>query len=195
MDDPALSPGFDFTRHMRLLCGDMAVRLPELSHIDFTRVAVRFCQTRKHVQHSVFASLTPLRFENGHATTKRRGRHWSIEKVLDGGGQEMLYLLSFYLPRFLNLPFRDKLSTVVHELWHIGPSFDGDVRRHAGRCWAHTGSQARYDQVMDGLADKWLALSPPEELYAFLKLSFRSLQARHGRIYGTRIRTPKLLPG
>ena len=39
----------------------------------------------------------------------------------------MLYLLSFYLPRFLKLPWREKLATVIHELWHVNPQFNGDL--------------------------------------------------------------------
>jgi hypothetical protein len=105
----------------------------------------------------------------------------------------MLYLLSFYLPRFLQRSFEEKLSTVVHELWHVGPNFDGDLRRHSGRCWAHSHSQAGYDALMRELAAKWLALGPPTELFDFLRLDFRALRERHGHIMGQKIRTPKLI--
>ena len=193
MDDTATAIGFDFTAHMRRLCADMAQRLPELAHLDMARIAIRFCQTRKPVRHGVFASVTPLRFAGGDTTLHRCGQRWTIQRVTDPSGREMLYLVSFYLPRFLNLSFREKLSTVVHELWHISPEFNGDLRRHPGRCWAHSHSQAAYDRAMDSLADKWLALDPPAELHEFLALDFRHLQLRHGRVFGTRIRTPKLI--
>ena len=85
--------------------------------------------------------LTPLRFEGGRLTSVRRTGRWTIERLYDEAGREMLYLLSFYLPRFLEHPLREKLATVVHELWHIGPGFDGDLRRHPGRCYAHSHSQ------------------------------------------------------
>ena len=60
---------FDFTPHIRRVCDDMVARLPELAHIDMSRVAVAFCQARKPVPHGMFASLTPLRFAGGAATT------------------------------------------------------------------------------------------------------------------------------
>ena len=63
----------------------------------------------------------------------------------------MLYILNFYLPRFLDLPFREKLTTMLHELWHIGPKFDGDVRRLGGRCFAHGSSQKQYDAHVEAL--------------------------------------------
>src|SRR5437763_1714084 len=135
-------PAFDFTLHIRRLCDDIVSRVGELSHIDMSRVAVSVCQTRKPVQHGIFASLTPLRFVGGSPTTTRRGRQMTVEPVLDKSGREMLYILSFYLPRFQNLDLREKLITVLHELWHVSLDFNGDLRRHEGRYHAHTHSQA-----------------------------------------------------
>ena len=77
----------------------------------------------------MFATLTPLRFAGGRMHTFRRKRRWRIQRLYDPDGREMLYILTFYLPRFLDLPLREKLTTVLHELWHVGPEFDGDVRR------------------------------------------------------------------
>ena len=83
---------------------------------------------------------------------------------------------------------------MLHELWHIGPKFDGDLRRFGGRCYAHSGSQKQYDAHVEALVDRWLALDPPESLYDFLRLDFGQLTARHGRIFGRRVRAPKLIP-
>jgi predicted metallopeptidase len=188
-----LRPGFDFTAAMRRLCVDLCTRLDELTHIEVDRVAIRFCQARKSVSHGLQASLTPLRFEGGQRTSKRRGRTWTIQPLHDDRGREMLYLLSFYLPRFLDRPFDEKLATVVHELWHISPRCDGDLRRHPGRCYAHTHSQKEYDAQMERLAGQWLALAPPHEIHEFLHLDFRRLASRHGHIVGQSIPTPKLV--
>lgn len=185
--------GFDFTLHMRRLCAQLAAQVAELSHVDIDRVAIRFCQARKPVRHGTQASLTPLRFDRGELVRRQRGRAWTIERLFGPDGREMLYLLSFYLPRFLERSFEEKLTTVVHELWHISPRFDGDFRRHEGRCWAHTHSQAQFDAHARALAMKWLSLSPPQDSYDFLRLTFRELAERHGRIIGQRIRTPRLV--
>lgn len=185
---------FDFTLQIRRICDDMIARLGELSHIDMSRVAVSICQARKAVPHGMFASLTPLRFAGGSATMMRRGREVTIQRVHDRRGHEMLYILSFYLPRFQNLDFREKLITVLHELWHISPDFSGDIRRHAGRYHAHTHSQAEYDEEMGRLADRWLALGPPPELWTFLHEDFRQLSARHGGIVGLKIPRPRIVP-
>jgi len=114
--------------------------------------------------------------------------------VVDGSGQEMLYLLTFYLPRFLDQSFQHKLTTVIHELWHISPRFDGDLRRFGGRCYAHSSSQRRYDAKVKQLADRWLALEPPASVYNFLCYPFRELVARYGKVCGVKIPVPKLIP-
>ncbi len=172
----------------------MVRRVEPLGHIDFSRVAVGFCQTRKAVDHGMYASLTPLRFSGGRRRTRRGGRSWTIQQVCDTEGREMLYLLSFYLPRFLDLAFGEKLTTIMHELWHVGPRFDGDLRRFGGRCYAHGGSQKRFDAQAERLVELWLAGGPPEELVAFLRLDFGELKGRYGGVWGTKIAAPKLIP-
>jgi len=46
---------------------------------------------------------------------------------------------------------------------------------------------------MRTLADKWLALEPPVETYAFLRHSFAELVRHNGHVCGQKIRTPKLI--
>jgi hypothetical protein len=178
---------------MRRVVEDMVARLDELSHIDMQRVALAFCQTRKRVPHGLQASLTPMRFDSGARTGERRGRTYMVQPLLDEHGREMLYILSFYLPRFLETDLREKLITILHELWHISPNFDGDLRRHQGRCYIHSHSQAEYDEEMGRLADRWLAMDPPEETFHFLRYSFSDLYRIHGGMHGMKIRQPKLL--
>jgi len=185
--------GFDFTLHVRRLCDDIVRRLPELSHIDMNRVAVGFSQTRKTSNYGMYAALTPMRFASGQMHTVRRGRKWGVQQLHGPGGQAMLYILTFYLPRFLDLPFRDKLSTVFHELWHVSPKFNGDTRRFSGRCHAHGSSQAKYDARVSMLVERWLSLDPPLPTYEFLQKDFAGLMAQHGRVFGRRIATPKLI--
>ena len=187
-------PGFDFTHNMRRVIDDMVMRLPELAHIDMSQVAIAFCQTRKRVSHGLQASLTPMRFEKGATTSEHLGRMYRVQPLLDDNGREMLYILSFYLPRFLETDLREKLITILHELWHIGPDFDGDLRRHQGRCYIHSHSQAEYDEEMGRMADRWLAMDPPEEKFHFLRYSFGELYQLHGGMHGVKIPQPKLIP-
>ena len=110
---------------------------------------------------------------------RRRTGGYTIQRLFDSKGQEFLYILTFYLPRFMDLSFREKLITVFHELWHISPQFDGDLRRHPGRCYAHTSSQKEYDAEMEVLQrGPTLLPSRPTRTTAFFtmdSLSWRSV--------------------
>ncbi|MBE6428669.1 MAG: hypothetical protein E7028_08870 [Planctomycetaceae bacterium] len=187
------SQGLNFTEKMRLICADMTQKIAALQHIQMERVAVGFCQTRSSSKYGHYASLTPLRFENGALTTHRNGREYTLQRILDPNGKEYLYLLNFYVPRFLNSDFREKLITIVHELLHISEKFDGDIRRFEGRCYAHSGSQKNYDAYAERLASLWLAKDPPLELYEFLRFHFDELRTRYGDIYGRKYSIPKLI--
>jgi len=186
--------GFDFTSRMRSLCQDIVARAPSLAHVQLQRVLIAFSQARKGVQYGLQASLTPLRFAGGSLTTRRRNGTFTLQRIFDHSGREYLYILTFYLPRFLNNSLKEKLTTVFHELWHIGPDCDGDLRRHHGRCYAHSHSQREYDALMWQLAQDWLRLQPPASLYDFLEVPFQELQDRHGRIFGLKVPRPKLIP-
>jgi hypothetical protein len=172
----------------------MVGRLPEFGHIDLAQVAFSVTQARKAVPHGLYASLTPMRFSAGGRQTVIRGRPYRVAPLLDSQGREILYILGFCLPRFLNSSLEEKLSTTLHELWHISPQFDGDLRRHDGRCYAHGYSQRDYNGRMDRLAQRWLVRDPPAHLYSFLQWSFDELVAEYGGVIGTRIAAPKLIP-
>ena len=184
---------FDFSRAMWLICHDISRRMQEFSHIRMGEVAVSFSQARRNVNWGLQAKLTPLRFERGALEQTRAGQLWRIQRLFHEQ-REMLYILSFYLPRFLETPFEEKLTTVFHELYHISPLFDGDIRRLPGRCHVHSESQQEYDRHMSILAQKWLDREPPPELYGFLRYRFKTLQKKHGGVMGLQIPIPKLIP-
>lgn len=179
---------------MRAVCVDMVARTPELSHVDLTRVAISFTQARNNGQSGLYASLTPLRFAGGAQVERRRGQYFKSQTLRDRQGREMLYILSFCLPRFMDLELREKLATILHELWHISPRFDGDIRRHGGRCYVHSSSQRHYDAAMLQLAERYLASDPDPALYAFLLGRFEDLQRCYGRVHGLKVSRPKLVP-
>src|SRR5205814_757030 len=114
-------------------------------------------------------------------TRVRRGMTYQVQRYVIGE-LDYLYLLTFCLPRFLDQDFDNKLVTLVHELYHMSPAFDGDLRRHEGRYQLHTHRQCAYDRKMADLARAYLAARPDPALYGFLRLSFAQLQYRHGAI-------------
>lgn len=189
---PAGQP-FDFAGHMRRLVADIARRSPPLAHVNVEQLLFGVTQARSQRSCGLQARVTPLRFRDGQLTRVRHGVTYHVQRF-QVAGREYLYLLTFCLPRFLDRGFDDKLITLFHELYHIGPRCDGDLRRHAGRCSIHSRSKKLYDAHMAQLARDYLAGHPDPALAAFLRLDFAQLIRRHGSVLGLAFPRPKLVP-
>lgn len=183
---------FDFTLAMSRLCVDITRRCEALSHVRMDQVLVTFAQARRRCLHGLQAKLTPLRFEQGSLVTRRGSSLWTLRRMFVGE-HEQLYLLTFYLPRFLDQSLDEKFITIFHELFHICPRFSGDIRRHEGRYHVHTASQKEYDREMARHAAAYLATRPREQLWEFLRYDFKTLTQRHGSVIGTKVPIPRLI--
>jgi predicted metallopeptidase len=189
-----LSPGpFDFSSQMQRLCRDIITRLPHFARMDVQRILFCVTQARHARRTGLQARVTPMRCKHGHPTQRRRGRIYQVQHY-HVAGIDMLYLMTFCLPRFQNQSFDDKLITVFHELHHINPDFNGDLRRHDGRYCLHTHSQKKHDQEMAGLVREYLSTGPDPAVYAFLRLTFDQLHERLGPVQGYVVPMPKLVP-
>jgi hypothetical protein len=189
---PAGEP-FDFCAHVRRLCADVVRHCPELAHVDVSRLLFGVTQARSGRKYGLQARVTPLRFRGGELTRRRRGTWYQVQRyVVDG--VEMLYLVTFCLPRFLDQEFDDKMMTLFHELYHISPAFEGDLRRLGGRYDVHSHSKRAYDAYMADLARAYLGNGASKSLHAFLRLDFAQLAHRHGSVVGVVVPRPRLLP-
>jgi hypothetical protein len=184
---------FDFCGHIRWLCEDVVRRCDDLRHIDPARLLFAVTQARSGRPYGLQARVTPLRFRNGSLTRRRRDGAYQVQRYFVGD-REMLYLVTFCLPRFLDQDFDDKFITIFHELYHISPAFEGDLRRHDGRYALHSHSKRLYDTHMAQLAREYLSSRPDPRLHAFLRLNFAQLQHRHGSVVGVVVPRPRLLP-
>jgi hypothetical protein len=191
--EPPAAPALDFTARMSALCTDVTARCEELRHIHMPRVLVTFTPGRNRSRYGLQARVTPLRFRDGTLTRRHGATDYQVQRFFVDG-REMLYVLTFCLPRFLDQPFREKLITVFHELYHVSPAFDGDLRRHPGRYAVHSRSKDEYDSRMADLVKDYLAEHPVPEVFHFLRPSYRELWDTHGGIRGVVVPRPKLLP-
>src|SRR5262245_31690350 len=164
--DPA-NP-FDFSAAMAVLCADVAERCEALRHIHMPRVLVSFTPSRNRSRYGLQARVTPLRFRNGALTRRHGATEYQVQRFFVDG-REMLYVLTFCLPRFLDQSFEEKLVTVFHELYHVSPVFDGDLRRHPGRYTVHSHSKDRYDRHMAELVEEYVADHPEPAVFEFLQ--------------------------
>jgi len=186
--------GFDVIAALAAVCEDLVARIPDFRHIEMDRVALSFCQARRGSTHGMLAKLTPLRFKGGELTAMRSGQLWSIQRLFCGS-VEQWYILSVYLPRFFDLSFEEKVNTLVHELYHISPQFNGDIRRFSGRCYAHSPNHRAYDEIVALLCQGYLRRrSPRSRLLQFLHHDFAALRHIHGSVIGAQVPIPKLIP-
>lgn len=190
--DDTVAP-LDFTGRIRRLCADVAARCPDLAHIDPPAVLFTFTTSRTRRSAGLLARVTPMRFREGAQTRRTRGVVYRAQQYYVDG-REMLYLVTFCLPRFLDLSFEEKFITVFHELYHISPQFDGDLRRHGGRYEVHSKSKKDYDAHMAVLVERYLADHPNPGAFDYLRLGASDLWRLHGGITGVTVPRPKMIP-
>jgi predicted metallopeptidase len=186
----------NLTAELERLIADIVLKMPEFSHIDPQRILVCVSSTRGGGVHGTYAKIHPLCFENGtRCKTISRGvrRHTYEMPTISHRGVEMLYVVYFLIPRFLNLPFREKLITLFHELFHISPEFNGDIRRFPGKNYAHGSSTKRYNAYMARLVDAYLEKHEPGSLTAFLEGDMAAIRERYKTIVGRKMAAPRIV--
>jgi predicted metallopeptidase len=181
---------FSYTDALWDVVRDLVAKVPELGYIDLDRVLLSITQARQASKHGVYASCVPLRFEGGARETTVRRHRFRMPEVRHQG-REILYILYFMLPRFhVEQEYREKIATIIHELYHISPQFNGDIRRFPGKSFAHGHSRERYHAAMQALADRYLA-HPDARDHAFLREDFAAMVKRPGGVVGFSITRPK----
>jgi hypothetical protein len=184
----------NLTGELERLIVDITARCPELQHVAPERLLVCVSSGRPGVGGSL-AKIHPLRFAGGErSVTSRRGRRRVLctMPTITHQGEEMLYVVYFLVPRFLELSFREKLITVFHELYHISPACDGDIRRFPGRNYAHGSSTKTYNALMGVLVDAYLERLPELSRLSFLEGNLAALRERHGAIVARRLQAPRI---
>ena len=181
---------FNYTDARHRLIVSLVETLSDLRHIDPDRLLVAWTTAKVGGDHGTYAKIVPLRFKDGASQTRVRGRTYEMAP-LRFEDRDILYLIYFFLPRFHERPYRDKLATVIHELYHISPDFNGDIRRFPGRNYAHGHSREVYHRRMEQFADEYEALRPECPHTAFLRLTWPEFHAAYPKIVGRRIPLPK----
>ncbi len=115
----------DFTHAVRALIEHLAREHPEYQHLDASRILVVGGEARRASR----ASAKPLTFAD-RKRTDSMGRKKPLVKV---HGRQMLYVVTLRPLFFRRSTPRQRVATVLHELFHISHAFDGTLdhlRRH-----------------------------------------------------------------
>ncbi|MCB0403464.1 MAG: hypothetical protein KDD51_01665 [Bdellovibrionales bacterium] len=184
----------DFNASMLCLVDEIVRVVPEFHMIRTDRLRVSATFNQSSSRSGLVAYLLPLKYKDGrpfeHKIRGQRIYHYGMVPVYHNG-TELLYIIYFMLPRFLNLSLREKLETVIHELYHVSPHYNGDVRRLKGRSYLHGNSLKAYDRTIAVITDRFLSASHDPETYAFLKGNHSVIRRRFGKIEAMHMVEPK----
>lgn len=178
---------YNLTDDVALLVHLLSKRVERLGHIQPGRILHGVSQARTRSRYGVYAQCHGLRFKHGKREQPTRDGHMWVWPEIRVRGTEMLYYITYFLPRFLDQPPRERLHTLLHELYHIHPSFNGDLRRFAGRNEFHGNRYEDFDGVVDQLVEQSL---PHIDLsrFPFLTVGFDDLVNRFGGVVGNRLK-------
>lgn len=184
----------DLSAQFAALADDLCQRLPALQHIDRERIVFALARSRAAGDHGTYARIAPLRFAAGAAeVTRRRGRWVETFRLpeLHHEGRDILYIIYVMVPRFLRLSTAQKLSTIIHELYHISEKCDGDIRRFAGRNFAHGASRHAFNRQVEALRAQYLALAPDPALLDCLQIEEEAWRLGRLTLTGLSIPLPR----
>jgi hypothetical protein len=145
------------TLAVKRLIRDLAARVPELAHVKPARVLVVAGEARRASR----ATIRPAHFRDTRARGGRGGRRKPLIRVQ---GRKILYVITLRPLWFRGSTPEQRVSTILHELYHASERFDGTL--HRGRLHTRL-PRARYERRIRALRDRYLAQAPEDVLAPF----------------------------
>lgn len=183
----------DLSSTLTSVISEIVGNTPSLGHIDVDRVLICIGSNRRDSRGGLYGKLVPLRFENGSVQTVHRGRTYAIPEI-SHRGKNCLYVLYFYMPRFFDLPWEEKLGVIFHELFHISPRFDGDIRRMAAVRVAHGHSKRHFNSHFSNDVASFIPHARKSAYFPFLQMDSSGLYRRYGVVTAIRMKSPRPIP-
>lgn len=201
----------DFTQAVRALIAQVATLHPHFAHLDARRILVVAGEARRASR----GTVKPLTFA-ARKRTDSLGRKKPLVKI---DGRQMLYSITLRPLFFRRSTPRQRVATVLHELFHISKAFDGTLdhqRRHeeAGEgfeaefapiersCWKRLPPELVAPFAYDGEVRVLQWLEKPQSWLPGERASQRSLYTEQHLFEGVvrmktvtpRVTPPKTLP-
>lgn len=181
---------FNITDALTLIINEMIIHTEEFKLFDINRILV-CCGTNKSTSKGgIYGKLVPLKFENGNDIIKHKGYFYSIPR-LTVNNIEIMYIIYLYIPKFLDLPAREKVDVMFHELYHINPGFNGDIRRMGKFKKAHGHSRKSFDENYKKYAETFYEQIVGTSFLKFLEMDTAALKKEFRRISYRRMKVPK----
>ncbi len=181
---------FNLTDALTLIIKEMIASTEEFKLFDINKILL-CCGTNKSTSKGgIYGKLVPLKFENGNDIIKHRGYYYTIPK-LRVNNIEIIYIIYLYIPKFLDLPAKEKIDVMFHELYHINPEFNGDIRRMGKFKKAHGHSRKSFDEKYKSYAEAFYEQIKETPFLDFLELNTDALMKKFNKISYRRMKVPK----
>jgi predicted metallopeptidase len=139
-------------RAIKAVIRDAARRLPELAHIEAERILVVAGEARRASR----ATVLPLAFADSGKRVSANGK--LAKPIVRIRRRKIDYVITFRPRFFRGSTPEQRIETILHELWHMAPAFDGTLaaeRRHDRL------SPAAFGERFRPLVRRYLAECPP----------------------------------
>jgi hypothetical protein len=140
----------DVSLAVRRILRDAARRLPELAHIDASRILPVLGEARRASR----ASIRPLHFAD--TGTRRSATGEMMRPRVKFRGRNVYYVITLRPLFFLESTPDRRIGTILHEVFHCAETFDGTL--HPGRRHAVLGPD--FDAQLGPLVNRYLAVMP-----------------------------------
>ena len=140
------------TLAVKRLMRDMAERIPDLAHVRPSRVLVVAGEARGMSR----ATIRPGNIGPARGGTRRR--------FIRVRGRRMLYVITLRPLWFAASTPQERVSTILHELYHVSTRFDGSLHRKRRH---HELPRAAYDRKVQALLHRYLETAPADVLAPF----------------------------
>lgn len=143
---------------------------------DTGRIVVSIGRSRGRERHGLWAYIVPLR-----GKTKHGAQIQLSSEAIARENPHALYLVNFLFPRFAALSPQDRLETMLHELYHIAPMFDGTLREFSGAHRFHGPTPNQFDLQVKKFASEVRTEIPYLLSHPLLVRDFAELSSLKGR--------------
>ncbi len=183
-----MSDTINLSDTLSLLLHEMISRTPEFEKFDANKILLCCSSNKKATGGGIYGKLLPMKFENGAGIVNHNGRYFAIPKLFIND-TEILYIMYFYFPKFFNLSARDKVNVMFHELYHISPAFNGDIRRMGIMKKAHGHSKKAFEERYIDFAGDFYSYIKETPYHAFLDMKSEDLLKRFNKIHYRRMKS------
>jgi predicted metallopeptidase len=180
----------NLTDILTLIIHDMVKSTEEFKSFDLNKILICCASNRKDFRGATYGKLLPLRFKDGSEIIKHNEKFYTIPKV-KMNGIEILYVIYLYIPKFFNLSAKDKVNVMFHELYHINPEFNGDIRRMGEFKSAHGHSRKAFEEKYIEYADMFFNKIKDTPYYNFLQMNTDEIQAQFKKVKYRRMKSIK----